>query len=81
MKAFILKAEQYNAGEGYEGFWLVYSDTLENAINLLHQNGTIIWLRNLGGLNVSESSLEEASEKFHIGNLDMCFEICGDNYN
>jgi hypothetical protein len=80
-RSFVLKVEQYHAGEGYEGFWLVYATSLENAIKILREEKTVKWLGSLGGLEIRESSMDEARGKFHEDNLCKTFEICGDNYN
>jgi len=81
MRFFVLKVSQYNGGEGYDGFWLVLSDSLDNAKEKLLKNKTVNWLKSLGGLEMEESSLEEASEKFGWCCLDELVELAGDNYN
>lgn len=79
METFIFKVEQYNNGEGYEGFFLVLAEDTKEALDFLQRNLQYTKICSYGGtIRINQVNPSEILKNFSSNRV---FELVGDNYN
>lgn len=81
MKFYIFKVGQYDNGEGYDGYILIFAKDIRKAMKTLEDSYFFEKLKKFGGdIEYRISSLDEATKHYRDVTINA-HELCGDNYN